>query len=31
MDRVSGEDFIKQRKHGKFKKIDYFESIFTAF
>ena len=30
-DRISGDDFIKVRKAGKFKKIDFLESVFTGY
>ncbi len=31
MESVQGEDFIKARKAGKFKKIDFLESLFTGY
>lgn len=31
MEAISGEDFIKVRKAGKFKEIDFLESCFTGF
>lgn len=30
-ERISGDEFIKQRKAGKFKNIDFLESVFTGY
>ena len=31
MKKFSGEDFIRRRKKGRWKKVDFYESIYTAY